>query len=80
MAKKNCISDVKWKIINPEYIFKINATDYVLTGINFSEEELDNSTLLLKLKIFLAKGKLIGIFNPINEVLRLYLQPPLCFG
>jgi ABC-type antimicrobial peptide transport system permease subunit len=67
--KEYYISDGKWSIINPEKF--PNATDYILSDIHFLKEKGGASTVFFKLKIFLAEGRVIEIFNPINEALKI---------
>jgi len=67
--EKYLIADAKWSIIEPEKI-SMNITEYSLNDISFLKEKCDASTIFLKLNIFLAKGRPIGMFNPINEIPR----------
>lgn len=66
--KEYSIADGKWSAIKPEKI-QMNITEYSLANIPLLREE-DENTVFLTLKIFLAKGKLLGVVNPLNEAPR----------
>jgi ABC-type antimicrobial peptide transport system permease subunit len=68
--KEYLIADGKWSIINPEKI-QMNITDYSLSNIPLLRERSENSIEYLTLKIFLARGRSIGILNPLNEAPRM---------
>lgn len=63
------IANNKWSVYKPEKLLE-NRTEYLLENIPL-KKTYNSSTVLFTLEIFIAKGRPLGIFNPIKEALRM---------
>ena len=60
------IADEKWRAVNPES-FILNSSRYIFDREVYLSHEYSDSKLILRLSLYIARGRLIAVHNPIPE-------------